>query len=444
MDKGREKVTEQNNEAVVYNINKDYRIVRIKGNKCSLFFKNRQNQLLATLEGCREVFSQVLIPENGVLSDLEKGYLVSFIRAKKCSISKDVANVLGVSTIKYLDGREEYLSEKQLKRKIALGIDFAKVYVVKLSARSIRIPAGTRDCSYVLSNAKVSRIIIDEDCSINLDLRDNQNIDSLIIGERFSGTVNLSRTTVASIFIANNCRCNLSISDSKKCFNLQIADIYSGNLSISNSCLYALGIGYYSYADIMLSNNILKKDIVVGDSFRGVFYATNQSVDVLKIGDDCKGTVKVNNYNNMLGVRKLAIGDDFGGSLNITGDDSIETLEIGRKMSGKVDASFSGSLRNVTIGKYYSGNMIFDESSIEHIEVAYGASGILSLEKCKKFGLLQATEDNNLIIKNCCGEIITNKYQGNVFYSFDKNNFELIKEPFYKKIYNTIYERFIE
>ena len=48
-------------ETQVYNINKDYRMVRIKGKKCSLFFKNRQNQLIATLEGCQNEFTEISI-----------------------------------------------------------------------------------------------------------------------------------------------------------------------------------------------------------------------------------------------------------------------------------------------------------------------------------------------------------------------------------------------
>ena len=189
-----------NDETQVYNINKDYRVVRIKGKKCSLFFKNRQNQLIATLEGCQNEFTEISTPADKNLTSLEKGYLLSFIRAKKHSISKDVASKLDVSIVNYLDGREEYLSERQLKRRIAKGIDFAKVYVGKLVAYSIKIPADSKDCSYNFSNAEVVKIVVEEDCNINIDLRDNIYVESLIVGERFSGNINLSRSVIESIF----------------------------------------------------------------------------------------------------------------------------------------------------------------------------------------------------------------------------------------------------
>ena len=103
-------------DIVVHNINEDYRIVRIKGNKCTLFFKNQENKLLATLDGCNEIFTQISTNDDYELSAIEKGYLLSFIKTKKYSITKEVADFLQVSIIKYLNGREEYLSKKMLKK----------------------------------------------------------------------------------------------------------------------------------------------------------------------------------------------------------------------------------------------------------------------------------------------------------------------------------------
>lgn len=437
----------QDDDAQVYNINKDYRVVRIRGNKCSLFFKNKQNQLLASLEGCQDVFTQLIVAGNQKLSELEKGYLLSFIRAKKYSISKEVAAILGVSIVRYLDGREEYLSEKQLKKRLAKGIDFAKVYIGKLAAHSIRIPADSKDCSYNFSNAEITKLTVEENCSISIDMRDNTFIESLVIGEKFSGSVNLSRTSIESIFINNNCRCNLNIADSKKCFNLQIADIYSGNLNISNCCLYAFGLGYYSYADLMLANNIIKKEIVIGDSFRGGFYATNQNVELMKVGDDCKGWVKLNNQSKDTGVQRLLIGDDFAGSINLSGDESIVSIETGRKNGGKIDASYAGVLDKVKIGKYFNGNIDLSGSAVQNITVAYGASGSVNLKDCHNLKLLQATVDNNLFIDGDMPVKSVKTLENTVYYNFESDPDQFETAPFYKKIFqNTrrmIHDRFL-
>lgn len=428
------------NNADVYNINKDYRMVRLKGNKCTLFFKNHQNKLLATLDGCNYIFTQISTAEDN-LSKIEKGYILSFIRAKKYSISKEVADFLQVSIIKYMDGREEYLSEKMLKKRINNGIDFAKIYVGKMVANILNIKDDSTNCSYDLSNAEITKLVVGNNCSVNIDLRDNTYIETLQIKEQFSGSVNLSRSNIESIFIANNCRCNLSINNSKKCFNLQIADIFSGNMNITNCCMYAMSLGYYSYADIVLTNNIIKRDISIGDSFRGNLYAMDQNTDIIKIGDDCKGNIKLSNTSQTTGSKKLIIGNDFSGNINMNNDESIRIVEVGRKFCGYLEAVYAKILQKIKFGKYYSGNTDLSLSDIENVFIEYGACGTLILNNCSKLEFVQATCDNKLIIdsnrKYCENKINDNIIQ----YSFSDYLFSYEDMPFYKKIYKTIQSR---
>ena len=428
-------------EIIIYEINKNYRMVKAGGKNCSLLFKNRNNDLLASLEGCFDVFSNILVAPGYELTKLEKGYLLSFIRAKKFKISKEVAEELDVSIVKYLDGREEYLSEKQLKKRIVKGIDFAKVYVGKINALSIDIADDSTDCSYYFANADIKKIVVGENCTVNVDLRDNRHVEKLIIGERFSGSVNLARSAIESVFVANNCRCNMNISDSKRCFNLQIADIYSGNLHISNCCLYALNIGYYSYADIIMTNNIIKKDIEIGDSFRGDVYLSNQNVDSVKIGDDCKGWIKISNQSKNVGVDKLAIGNDFAGSVNLSGDGSVEKIEIGYKNNGKIDAAYS-NLKKIKVGKYYSGLIRLEKSMVEEVNLEYGASGSLVLNDCVNLKSVKLHENNNVKLE--CNLPVQNseKFSNFTLYGYAKTKDKGIKFPIMDKIYANFYNWF--
>lgn len=431
-------------ETVVYNINKDYRIVRLNGNKCTLFFKNYQNKLLATLDGCNDVFTKISASDDYELSLIEKGYILSFIRAKKYSITKEVAEYLHISIIKYMDGREEYLSEKMLKKRINNGIDFAKVYVGKLVSSSLNIRDDSTNCSYDLSKAEISKLIVGNNCNVNIDLRDNPYIETLQIKEQFSGCVNLSRSNIESIFIANNCSCNLSINNAKKCFNLQIADIFSGNTNITNCCMYAMSLGYYSYADIVLSNNIIKKDIEIGESFRGSLHAVDQNTDNLKIGDDCKGCIKTNNTSQSTGYKKISIGDNFAGSIYLNNDECIKNIEIGQKFCGKLEAMYSGFLQKIKFGKYYSGNSDLSYSSVHDIYVDYGACGTITVNNCVNLEFIQTTVDNKLIIDSDKENSKVKINENIICYNF-KNTLYCSKNlPFYKKMYNNIYNRFIQ
>ena len=233
----------------------------------------------------------------------------------------------------------------------------------------------------------------------------------------------------------------MTITDAKKCFNLQIADIYSGNLNVSNSCLYAFGLGYYSYADLILSNNIIKKGIEIGDSFRGNFYALNQNVDLFRVGDDCKGTVKVSAQGCETGVKKLVIGDDFSGVLNLSGDESLKVIEVGRKNGGRIDASLTPNLERMSIGKYFNGNVNLSSSAVQNISVAYGASGCFDLTETKRLGQVHATVDNHLIF-NGISPVSTEMTDEGVYYRFASFVTKVSDIPFYQKIYQTIQSRF--
>lgn len=425
----------RSNRASIYYIDKDYCIVRTEGHCGSLSLKNKQNQVVATLEGCQDIFTQLTMGDVArELSLMEKKYLLLFVRAKKYRLSKEAAAALDASIVRYEDGREEYLSEKQLKHRISKGIDFAEVFIGRLSARHLRIVADSKNCSYHFGQAKVSKLIIEENCNINIDLRDNVSLETLMIGKNFSGTVNLSRTGIESIFIADSCCCNLNMDDSKKCCNLRIGDVYSGNLNMANSCLYALEIGYYSYADIVLSNNIIKRGIFLGDSFRGVLTMKNQHTEEVKIGDDCKGMIKIVDSIKESGVKKLVVGDNFSGRANLSGDESIEMLEIGHKNIGQIDASYSTSLETINVGKFYGGIIDLTGASVAEVRFGYGASGRIDMQECQNIRMMQATVDNNLsIVSNLSYHDET--FGGEVFYTFESFPQDAVFMPFYKKIY---------
>ena len=432
-----------NKDATVYNINKEYRIVSLKGNKCSLFFKNKQNNLRATLEGCGNILTNILINSENELNVVEKGYLVSFIRAKKYTIAKEVADILEVSILQHEDGREEYLSERLLKKRIASGINFAKVYVSRLREGSLQIPSETRNCSYNFAKAEIGKIIVGEGCNVNIDLRDNDYTTSLVIKDKFSGTLNLSRTALESLFIGNNCRCNLSLNDSKRCINVQIGEVSSGNINIINSCMYALHVGYYSYADIMLSNNMVKKEIAVGNSFRGGLYAINQNCDWLKIGNDCKGWVKLNSQSAAQGVKNLMIDNDFGGNVNLSGDLSVHNISVRERCMGKIDASYAGGVEMVVVGKYFNGSIDLRGSSAQQVFVDYGANGTVNVKDCPRCKFLQTSSDNDLYIEGEIKSVDALSGDGKVTYYFNDIAFIPIKTPFYKRLYENIYKRYL-
>ena len=433
-------MTEEENILQTYKVDNDYRLVRLKGKTCSVFLKNKQNQMIASLEGCQNEFTQIRLFNDKPLTEREKRYLLSYIRAKKSSVSGDIANVLGVSVVKYEDGREEYLSEEHLRKRIATGIDFAKIYVGHLSVHHLEIPDDVKNCTYYFENAEVSKLTIGENCQASFDFRDNEFIETIIVGEHFSGSILLSRSSVESLFIEDNCHMDLTINEAKKCFNIKIGDLFSGHVNISGSCLYALDIGYYSYAEFLLSDNMIKKEIVIGDSFRGDFYAVDQVMDLMKIGQDCKGQVKISGQNQEKKPCKVEVGDDFNGHLNLNGDKSVDVIYLGRKGGGKLDASHADNLKNITVGKDYSGKMNLDGSSVKHITVARGAKGRVNFYDCSDLKFLKATVDNKLFLDSNLPLQKVRRHENSIYYDFMKST-HAEDLPFYKRLYETLSNR---
>ena len=75
-------------EIMIYEINKNYRMVKSGGKNCSLLFKNRNNDLLASLEGCFDVFSNILVAPGYELTKLEKGICLVLSEQKNSKYQK--------------------------------------------------------------------------------------------------------------------------------------------------------------------------------------------------------------------------------------------------------------------------------------------------------------------------------------------------------------------
>ncbi len=388
----------QNLSTKVYNIGHNYKMVRPEKNKCLLFFEDGDDKLLASIEGCQNIFNRVILPPyKQSLNQDEKRYLLSFIRQNNFFITAEMAADLQISVIKYAGGEEEYLSENQLVNKIAEGIDFAKIYVGKLKVHTLKIPSEAKGTYYNFYNAEIKKLIVAENCDLNIDFRDNNVVETIVMGDNFAGTINMSRTVVENISLADNCRCNLTVSDAKKCFNLRLGDFYHGNLIINNSCLADMKIGDFSYADIILNNDVVKKEMALGDYFRGNLHITNQNANILEIGNNCKGLIKIENPNHNMSIRKIIVGDDFAGDMIIDDDQNIRILEFGAR-----------------------------------------AVGNFSVFACKRLSLIKAGADNMLNIESKCFIKDIKSFENIRYYVFDNDEKTNTCMPFYKKVYYTI------
>ncbi len=435
-------MSEENNQTTFFKLGGGYTITRINSMECSLIFRNAEDNVLAVMLGCGNKINAVNPYRDYQLTPEEKAILHRFIRRQDISLNNEAAAALDLSVLHYADGREEYISEQGLKNRLREPLDGVSLFVGKLHLHTLNIAAYSRGGVYNLSRARIKKLTVGSNCDLLIDLRDNENIEAVRVGESYNGGINLSRSTVESIVIADNCRCDLAVFDSRRCFTLNIADVYSGNLNIKNSCLHNLNIGYYSYAVIRLTDNWCRREIALGDSFRGSLYLEGVNADILRLGKDCKGLVKVSRSGRNPDGRRIEIGDDFAGVLDLRGSESVKELQAGLRASGQFNLWGAAGIREVGFGRYFSGTADFSESAIEYINVAGGSSGELVLRGCDNLKMLKLPQHKNSALTIERQPLRVRNDDNFVYYHFVDDGREFGCPPLYQKICSGVREMF--
>jgi len=432
-------VTVNIDSSVRYKLKDGYQITKVYGEECSLVLKNKNGRPVAVLESCHNKVTSVLPYRGHQLSADEKTLLHKFIVAGQYRLNQEVAEALDLSILKDEKGQEEYLSERQVVKRLKERLNGVSLFVGSLNKRTVTIPSFSRGGIYNLSRANIKKLIVEKNCDLVIDMRDNQSIEALRVKESFTGRINLSRSTIESIEMSNNCRCDLAVNESLRCFNLKIGDVYSGHLQIKNSCFHAIDIGFYSYADIRLNDNWGRRDIKIGNSFRGILNAASVNVNNIKIGNDCKGKILVSSKNELSGNQEIRIAEDFAGTLDVSGARSLEKVEVGKHAKGHFNLLGCPGLKIVKFDKYFKGYADFSESTVEYVQANYGCSGELVFMNCDNLALLKLPQDKNSTITTERRPMAIKEEGQSQYYWFSKDKLpERYFPSLYQKLYNNV------
>ena len=426
-----ERVTDSN---VLYKLENGYQLTKISGENCTLLLRDNKAQVVAFIESCNGKMTQVAPYRNRCLTDYEKHMLLRFIRNNHYAINTEVAAALDISIFREGDGPEEYLSERQLQKRLKNRLKDVHLFVGKLKTGTLRIPSFSKGGVYNLTRAEIKKLVIEKNCDLLIDMRDNLSIEALRVQESFTGSINMSRNTVESIIIGNNCRCDLAVYDSLRCFNLIIADLYCGSLYIKLSCFHAVNIGFYCYAVIKLASNWGRRDITVGDSFRGSLTVDNVDVSKINIGNDCKGKVTLSGKALRCGRQELKIAEDFAGSLDAGDSCSLQQIAVGRHARGRISLLGCPAVKVVKFDKYFSGYADFSESTVEYVHAKYGCSGEMVFLGCENLALLKLPRDRS-------SEITIEKEPLEVLNDNNSLYYRYTPEPLSPAYYTPLYRR---
>lgn len=432
-------MTADNNITTFYKLEDGYTVTRLDARDCTLIFRDGNHDIVAIMDGCRKSLTHINPYKERRLNSREKNILFRFIRSAEFQINTDVADFLGLSIMRLSGGREEYLNEQELKKLLSGRLNCVSLYVGRLRMRTVKIAAYSRCGGCTLANAKIKKLIVENSCDVLLDLRDNDSIEAVRIGENFSGSLNLSRSSVESVVLNNNCRCDLTVAESRRCFNLIIADVYSGNLNIKDSCFHGIEIGYYCYAVINLIKNWGRRDISIGDSFRGTLNLDDVEVYTLNLGKDCKGKISVASRNIGSEGREIHIDDDFAGTLDLQNASGIERIDVGSHARGRFNLLGNHGIKVAKFDKYFNGYADFSNSSVEYVSADYGSSGDFVLNDCEQLVLLELPryKNSNIVTEKKPIEIAGDSHS--LYYRYRPQYLPYSYfVPFYKKVYHNL------
>lgn len=428
-----------------YKLNDHYKMSKMTGKDCSMTLCDNNDDIQGIIDVCDDKISKVGGYKGDKLADSGRKELIKFIKSNNLSLTQGAAKDLGLSIYHPVKGGEVYLDERGLTKLLKEDISGANIVIHKYKKRTVRIKSSTKGAVLNLSRAAIKILIIEKNCNLVIDLRDNPYIESLIIKDSFAGNINLSRNSIRKINIANNSRCELSINDSLKCFDLNISDVFSGILNVKNSCFHDLDIGYYCYASIKLESNWGKRNIKIGNSFRGNLDIDSVHVPNIHIGDDCKGKITVSSKDDAHGSKHLEVADEFNGQIDLSKSKTIADLEFGNNTRGQINLQGCPSVKVAHFGEHYNGKTDFSFSGIEYLHAKKDCRGNFIMLNCDNLALIKMPNERKASMTIEKEPINIKTDDEHIYYQYHSR--ELPREyftPVYKGLYRNLKRFFKE
>lgn len=422
-----------------YNLDDNYKMTPYTGQNCSMIMRDIDNKVRAVINVCNSKISNISGYKGERISEESRRSLIKFIKKHNYALTMSAARDLGVTIYRPANGHESYLDDKEVDKILDGDISAITLIVHNYKRRTMRIKSATKGAVLNLSRAGIKRLVIEKNCNLVVDLRDNPYIETLIVKDGFAGSLNLSHNGLKNVRISDNCRCDMQINDSMKCLDLMISDVFSGSLNIKNSCFHELDIGYYSYAAINLEKNWGKRNIKIGNSFRGSLIVDNVHVPSIKIGEDCKGWIMVSGEGDVHGTPKITIADEFNGELDMSASQTVSRLELGHKARGKINLAGCPALKVARLGNHFSGVADFSQSALEYLRAGYNCRGNIMLTDCNNLTLLKMANEPQSGIKTGKEPLLVKAKHGDIYYQFA--DYELPREyftPFYVDWYEHV------
>ena len=394
-----------------------FRIEKMSGKEGTYIIRNRKGLILAFIEKQNDNITNFIPHQNRWVSKSIINRVAEYIIKKGYAISKDTAKSLGISIIKPWMGETHYITSLQLRKygltKALSKKEISHITIYNIYKQSLTIPSETQNILLDLTQANIYQLRIENNVQAEIDIRENQQINRLILGPNFNGKLYSGRSGLKKMIIADNVHAEITHTQGFNNLKLKIGEGFNGILDIKNTYMKYLRIGKKCAAHLKIEKSIFFGDISIEKDCSSEIICSSVYARYFDIGKNFTGHLHGESQSSKQGVRNLYIGDDFSGTVDLSGSNTIERVELGKCGQGKIEFIGCKSIRLVRMKKLFAGEMDFTESNIVFIHADSPCSGRVILQETNNLARLEFPEKHTCTIILGKNKVIKTEKKGN-------------------------------
>lgn len=430
-------------DTLIHEFSFGYVGTKMVGKENTYVLRNKSGFIVATAEKYNNVLTSFLFHKERKVPKFILNEIIKYILKSELKISKEAAKELGVSMLKCGDKKEIYLSSRDLEKgklKNYLQED-EKVIGVLNSLKPINLHIENKQgkCQFDMQGLKIKKLEIGNGSTIEIDLRGNNYITEITVGQGTSGKVILYRSSAEELEVEDNSLMDIQIQECEKVLDIKIGRNYGGKIEISKSYLQGLKVGEQSHGRFDINLCIFYRIIEIKDDNQSDIRISSVFARYMEIGNNFSGKLYGSSLSPKQGIRNLYVGDDFSGVLDLSNSKTIQRVEIGDRAKGDIILISSPSIRLVTIGKNFEGDADFRESSIVYVSAEQNCGGKFECGGCQNLTLIRLPYEQSCKIINAPKPIKAIKEEECIEYWFinrqlEKEYFKQHRKSWFRKL----------
>ena len=360
-------------------ITSKYQIEEMTGKDNTLIIRRKDGIIIAFIEVKDNTLVSFRRHENRKVSINFLNKFASYVKKQGYKLNIGVSKEIGMSIVRDATGRQTYITSDELKKygleKYVQTGEAYQININNLMRQDLKIPDNSSGNIYDFHNSHVKRLKIGKNVFAEIDLRENQYIEKVEIAPSFAGKINLSSSQVKSLHIGAESKAEISAQGLNKSAKLTIGDNFIGTLNIRDSAFSEITLGAACKGHINLMQCLVQHPIIVGNQGESLIRLHNVYAKYILLNQNFHGDLKISGDKPQLGIRRIFAKSGFVGHMDLSNNNVVERIELGKNAEGSVELIGTSSIKIVRLGENFSGKLDGRESGLVYLSAGSPCSG---------------------------------------------------------------------